>query len=57
MVRVMPRFRNWIRAMSGAGAVENASLACRQRREEEAVIEARLQRIPGPPPRQSTSAA
>ena len=57
MVRGMFTFRQFIRAMGGAGAVANASLACQQRRDEEAVIEARLQRIPGSPSSRSTSAA
>ena len=57
MVRGMFRFREFIRAMSGAGAVANASLACQQRRDEEHTIDARLQRIPSPPPNRSSSVA
>jgi hypothetical protein len=41
----MSRISSWIRALSGAGALANAATACQQRRDEAALVEARLARI------------
>ena len=53
----MTRFRDWVRTLGGAGAVSNASLACQQRRDEEAVIEARLDRIADAAPAPATKSS
>jgi hypothetical protein len=45
----MSRLSNWIHALSGAGALANAAIACQQQRDEAALLDARLARIAPPP--------
>jgi hypothetical protein len=52
----MSRISSWIHAMSGAGAAANAAGVCQQRRDDEALLDARLARIT-PPPAPSAAAA
>ena len=53
----MSRVSSWIRAMGGAGAVANAALVCQQRRDEEAILTARLEAIAAPAAAQPATAA
>ena len=53
----MSRITDLIHAMGGAGAVANAAVACQERRDEEAVLQARLERISVPAPTQPATAA
>ena len=54
----MSRISDWMRAMGSAGAVANAAVACQQRRDEEALLSARLSLIaPAPAAATTTEAA